>query len=141
LKDKYRYIRQGQGEEFPSVGSMTFEKQVEIVESPYLDAKNRGAKILVGGIRKTDQVGLFHEPSILIDLNHDMIIMQEETFGPEISVMPFSDENTAIGLANDSANGLNASVWTSDPDKAIWWYPYSRKIYNLFSRVIRIVFG
>ncbi len=91
MKDKYRNIRQGQGEEFPSVGSMTFEKQVEIVESPYLDAKNRGAKILVGGIRKTDQEGLFHEPSFLIDVNHDMIIMQEETFGPEISVMPFSD--------------------------------------------------
>jgi acyl-CoA reductase-like NAD-dependent aldehyde dehydrogenase len=118
LKEENGKIKQGSKEEFPSVGSMTLPRQVEIVESHYKDAKAKGAFFVAGGKRLLSEKGLFHEPAIVIGVNHDMKIMSEETFGPEISVMEFSTEEEAIQLANNSEYGLSASVWTSDIKKA-----------------------
>lgn len=118
LKEEYGKIKQGSKEEFPSVGSMTVSRQVEILEEHYKDAKARGAFFVAGGKRVLSEKGLFHEPAILIGVNHEMKIMKEETFGPEISIMEFNSEEEAISLANASEYGLAASIWTSDMRKA-----------------------
>lgn len=118
LKEEYTKIKQGSKEEFPSVGSMTVPKQVGIVESHYKDAKAKGAFFVAGGKRVLNEKGLFHEPTIIIGVNHQMKIMNDETFGPEISIMEFNTEEEAISLANDSEYGLSASVWSNDSKKA-----------------------
>ncbi|MBE7411856.1 MAG: aldehyde dehydrogenase family protein [Leptospiraceae bacterium] len=207
VKNEYNHVRQGLTENFPSVGSMTFDKQVEIVESHYSDAKKKGANLILGGSRKLGHDGLFHEPSVVVNVSHEMKIMKEETFGPEIAIMEFSSEEEAINLANDTNYGLNASVWTKDSKKAkrvaesiksgsvcindcltnymisdlpfggfkesglgrvhgkegirafaqsqsimknrwfwifkkeLWWFPYSKRIYNLFSKAVDLLFG
>lgn len=85
-------------------------KQVQIIKDQIEDALNKGAKILYGG--KIE--GNFVQPTLLIDVNHSMKIMQEETFGPIIPVMKFNTIDEAIDLANDSNYGLSASVWTKN---------------------------
>jgi len=95
------------------IGSMTFGPQVDIVESHLADATAKGAKVLVGGSR-IDRPGLWFEPTVLVDVDHSMEVMTEETFGPVLPIMSVADADEALRLANDSVYGLNSSVWTAD---------------------------
>ncbi len=99
----------GQGD----IGSMTFPPQVEIVARHVQDAVDKGAKVLTGGGR-LDRAGLWYEPTVLVDVDHDMDVMRDETFGPVMPIMRVADAEEGLELANDSSYGLNSSVWTED---------------------------
>jgi succinate-semialdehyde dehydrogenase/glutarate-semialdehyde dehydrogenase len=106
-------LKQGPGTEAAvDIGSMTNERQLEIVENHVNDAKQHGATILTGGRRGENRGGFFYQPTVLTDVNHDMTIMCDETFGPVLPVMTFRTDDEAVKLANDSVYGLTASVWT-----------------------------
>jgi acyl-CoA reductase-like NAD-dependent aldehyde dehydrogenase len=118
--EKTRAIRQGRstGPGTADVGAMTFPPQVDIVERHVEDAKAKGARVLVGGHRGTaansEQPGNWYEPTVLVDVDHTMECMTEETFGPTLPIMKVSDDEEAIRLANDSPYGLAAAVFSKD---------------------------
>jgi acyl-CoA reductase-like NAD-dependent aldehyde dehydrogenase len=119
VTEKARALRQGAGAAGSAdVGSMTFPPQVDIVDRHVEDAKAKGAKVLVGGSRGEHEGGYWYEPTILVDVDHTMACMTEETFGPTLPIMKVRDEEEAIRLANDSPYGLGASVFGKDTKHA-----------------------
>ncbi|MEU7607262.1 aldehyde dehydrogenase family protein, partial [Streptomyces sp. NPDC041003] len=83
-----------------------------------LDRLPAHAEIVTGGGRPP-RPGFFHEPTVVAGVRQDDEIVQEETFGPVVTVQPFSDEAEALHLANAVRFGLAASVWTTDHDRAM----------------------
>ncbi|APE37037.1 aldehyde dehydrogenase family protein [Nocardia fluminea] len=98
------------------VGAMVTARQVDIADRHVSEAVVAGARVLAGGTRSA--VGNYYAPTVLVGVDHTMACMTEETFGPTIPVMQVADENEAIRLANDSAYGLSATVWTRDHARA-----------------------
>jgi len=112
-------LRVGDGSESGiDIGPLIHERQVAVIEGHIEDAVRRGARILAGGKRLPDVGANFYAPTLLRDVTHDMLIMQEETFGPVLPVMSFADDAEAVRLANDSVYGLAASIFTRDPARA-----------------------
>jgi len=92
---------------------MTTSAQLAIVQDHLADAVAKGARVLTGGNR-IERPGDWHEPTVLVDVDHSMKIMVEETFGPVLPIMRVSSVDEAVRLANDSPYGLSASIYTSD---------------------------
>jgi succinate-semialdehyde dehydrogenase/glutarate-semialdehyde dehydrogenase len=97
------------------VGVMTWERQLEIVESRIEDAVKRGARLELGGQRRPG--GLGFQPTILTGVTHEMDVVTKEIFGPVMPIMKVANEAEAIERANDSEWGLLAYVFTADRDK------------------------
>jgi acyl-CoA reductase-like NAD-dependent aldehyde dehydrogenase len=118
--EKARALRQGvpAGPGSVDVGSLTTEGQVELVERHVRDALSKGARALVGGRRGDRREGFWFEPTVLVDVDHSMECMTEETFGPTLPIMKVADAEAAIRLANDSPYGLNAAVFSRDTSRA-----------------------
>lgn len=115
IVEKTRELKQGDGmREDISIGAMSSERQLKLVEDHVEDFVASGAKVEIGGKRNDVLEGLFYEPTVITNVNNDMRAMQEETFGPTLPIATFSTEQEAIRLANDSEFGLTASVWTRD---------------------------
>jgi acyl-CoA reductase-like NAD-dependent aldehyde dehydrogenase len=106
-------LRQGAEGEF-DVGAIFWPSQLEIIERHMQDAVDKGAQILVGGRRNPELEGCFFEPTVMTHVDHDMLIMREETFGPILPIMRVANEEEALRLANDTSYGLSATVWTKD---------------------------
>jgi acyl-CoA reductase-like NAD-dependent aldehyde dehydrogenase len=118
VAENVRQLRQGPPKGIASVdvGAVTFPPQIETVEGHVQDAVQKGARVLVGGQRRAGQ-GRFYEPTVLVDVDHTMRIMTEETFGPTLPIMKVRDAEEALRLANDTDYGLQASVWTRDVER------------------------
>lgn len=128
LAEKTRAMRHGPDHDFQvEMGAMTTEGQLELVKKHVESALKNGAKIVaqssgpgVGSVKSSadasgasdDNKGMFFPATLIVDVNHSMEIMREETFGPVLPVMPFSSIEDAIELANDSTMALTSSVWT-----------------------------
>jgi acyl-CoA reductase-like NAD-dependent aldehyde dehydrogenase len=112
-------LHQGNGaEKSTDIGSMSSERQLRTVETHVNQALNNGAIALTGGERLRDIAGAFYPPTVLTNVNHEMDVMREETFGPVLPIMTFSTEEEAVRLANDSEFGLTASVWSNSIPRA-----------------------
>ncbi|MFQ5436708.1 MAG: aldehyde dehydrogenase family protein, partial [Anaerolineae bacterium] len=96
------------------MGPLTFARQAEIIEGHMQDALAKGARVVYGGQRQ----GMFMEPTVVVDVDHSMKLMQEETFGPIMPIMKVKDETEALWLANDSQFGLSACIWSSNMRQA-----------------------
>jgi len=115
IVEKTKALKQGVGDgEDVSIGAMSSERQIAIVEDHVEDFRVSGARIEIGGKRNAELEGLFYEPTVITNANNDMRGMREETFGPTLPIATFRTEEEAIKLANDSEFGLTASVWTRD---------------------------
>jgi betaine-aldehyde dehydrogenase len=112
LTKEVRGLRQGQdGDRYEKdVGAMTSPNQTAVVEDHVSDAVANGARALTGG-RRGEGPGDYYEPTVLVDVDHSMRVMRDETFGPVVGVMKVRDEEEALRLANDSRYGLSGAVF------------------------------
>lgn len=117
--EKVGQMRIGDGlEESTEIGPLINEAGLEKVEAQVKDAVKKGAKIVTGGER-LERTGLFFAPTVLRDVDPDMEIMQEETFGPVAPVQVFDEDEEAVELANSTPFGLAAYVFTENLSRGI----------------------
>jgi len=124
LAEKVGGLRLGNGlDANTDVGPMINAAGQAQVEAHIADAVAKGATVLVGGKRAAQfERGFFFEPAVLVDVDHSMRIMREETFGPTIPVMGYGTFDEAIALANDTEYGLGACLYTHDARKVRRFY-------------------
>ncbi|MDX1892431.1 aldehyde dehydrogenase family protein [Mycolicibacterium sp. 050158] len=104
----------GEGHDF---GALIDDSQVDVTDRHVADALAKGAKALTGGKRPTGP-GSFYPPTVLVDVDHSMLCMTEETFGPTLPIMKVATVAEAVRLANDSQYGLSAAVFSRDVERA-----------------------
>ncbi len=98
------------------IGPLAQLKALDVLKHQVDQAVQRGAKLLTGG-RRAPGRGYFFEPAVLVNVDHGMDLMTEESFGPVIGIMAIDSEDEAIRLMNDSPFGLTASIWTEDAER------------------------
>jgi phenylacetaldehyde dehydrogenase len=99
------------------MGPLVSEEQLNRVCGFLNSGKSEGAKAVTGGSRLGDK-GYFVKPTVLVNTNEKMKVVQEEIFGPVVTAIPFSDPSEIVAKANDSIYGLAAGIWTRDIKKA-----------------------
>jgi len=96
------------------IGPLIFDKQADIIQAHLRDAEEKGAEILCGGVIEQHGGGKWILPTVVKNADHSMLVMTDETFGPIIPIMTYTDVNEAIQLANDTRYGLSAGVLAGD---------------------------
>ncbi|WP_090238128.1 NAD-dependent succinate-semialdehyde dehydrogenase [Lentibacillus halodurans] len=121
LTEKIVALKVGNGtEEGTDLGPLINEQALQKVEKHLDDAVAKGAKVVCGGDKwNGDFDGYFYQPTVLSGVTDDMLVMNEETFGPLMPVQTFSDEDTVIGKANDTDYGLAAYIFTETTSRAV----------------------
>lgn len=99
------------------IGPLTRPAQVAVLEAQVADARKKGATLLLGGRRLRTPRGAF-APTVLVDVNHRMAVMREESFGPIIGIMSVRDDAEGLALMNDTKYGLTAGVYARDERRA-----------------------
>jgi phenylacetaldehyde dehydrogenase len=118
VADHAKKIKVGPGlDSSTDMGPLVSEEQLARV-CGYLDSGfSQGAKAIAGGHKAFDK-GYFVEPTVLVNTNDDMKVVQEEIFGPVVAAMPFTDPEDFVTRANENVYGLAAGIWTKDISKA-----------------------
>lgn len=109
-------LKQGYSQDLDSpnhIGPISDPRQIKVIQAHMADALSKGARVLTGG----QSQGMFYPPTVLTGVDHTMLVMREETFGPLLPIMKVKDEAEAIRLANDNRYGLGASVWSNDLER------------------------
>jgi acyl-CoA reductase-like NAD-dependent aldehyde dehydrogenase len=101
-----------------TLGPMANRRFADTVRSQTAEAVKAGAKPLIDASRFSDDGGTYLAPQILVNVDHSMRVMREESFGPVVGIMPVRDDAEAVALMNDSPYGLTCSLWTQDPERA-----------------------
>ncbi|MCT7374273.1 aldehyde dehydrogenase family protein [Chelativorans salis] len=102
-----------------TIGPMANRRFADEVRGQTRDAVAQGARALIDAkLFPEDDGGTYLMPQILVDVNHQMRVMRDESFGPVVGIMPVKDDAEALMLMNDSPYGLTASLWTADPERA-----------------------
>jgi betaine-aldehyde dehydrogenase len=116
-----RSLRLGNGlDPNTDIGPLINLRQLQDVHSRVQEAAAAGARILIGGRRAPQFAkGFFYEPTVMADVRQDMRIVRTETFGPILPIMRVRDIDEAIELANDSAYGLGANIYTNNMEWAM----------------------
>lgn len=99
------------------IGPLSSMKSLDNIDSMVKDAVSLGGDLLTGG-QRIGSVGAFYKPTVIKNVNSQMRVSREETFGPVAPIMVVEDEAEAIQVANNSDFGLGGSIWTRDLDKA-----------------------
>jgi acyl-CoA reductase-like NAD-dependent aldehyde dehydrogenase len=99
------------------IGAITRAPQLEVLDAQVMDAKAKGATLLVGGHRLPGP-GNGYAPTVFSNVNHAMALMREESFGPIIGIQKVSGDAEAVALMNDTRYGLTAGVFTPDQARA-----------------------
>ncbi len=102
-----------------TLGPMAHKRFAKVVREQIADAVAKGAKALVDPkLFPADDGGAYIAPQVLVNVDHSMEFMREETFGPAVGIMKVKSDEEALALMNDSKYGLTASLWTQDPERA-----------------------
>jgi acyl-CoA reductase-like NAD-dependent aldehyde dehydrogenase len=102
-----------------SIGPMANARFARTVREQTAEAVAAGAKTLIEKQNfPQDDGGAYLMPQVLVNVDHSMRVMTEESFGPVVGIMAVKDDEEALGLMNDSPYGLTASLWTQDPERA-----------------------
>lgn len=99
------------------LGAISRKSQIGFLENQIKDAVRKGAQVLTGG-EALSGTGYFFQPTVVVNVNHEMQIMKEESFGPVIGIMKVKNDKEAIALMNDTEYGLTASVYSSNQERA-----------------------
>ncbi len=99
------------------IGPLTRAAQLDVLERQVADATGRGARLLIGGKRRPPP-GNWFEPTVLVDVDHSMQLMREESFGPIIGIQRVASDDEAVALMNDTEYGLTAGVYSKDEQRA-----------------------
>jgi aldehyde dehydrogenase (NAD+) len=101
------------------MGPVVSAKQRDRVLGYIAKGQEEGAKLVLGGGRPAHlPKGYFVEPTLFVDVDNSMTIAQDEIFGPVLAVIPYDDEDDAVGIANDSGYGLSGGVYSASEDRA-----------------------
>lgn len=121
LSEAASKLKVGNGlDEGVKIGPLVNKEGYEKVEKHVQDAVDKGAKVLVGGDGRTENNAYFYNPTVLTNATSDMLVMNEETFGPVAPIMTFETDKEAVQLANDTRFGLAAYFFTESMSRGTY---------------------